>query len=113
MSAIAIQTRTVALACTLFCLHATHAQQGTPAAPLSGTKLVLLGTGTPPADPDRSGPATRWLSTTLHTCRFWRGRGTASKIRDGRCGIDALDPVKLRVVFLRTCIPTTPWVIRT
>ena len=57
MSAIAIQTRTVALACTLFCLHATHAQQGTPAAPLSGTKLVLLGTGSPPADPDRSGPA--------------------------------------------------------
>ena len=24
----------------------------------SGTQVVLLGTGTPPADPDRSGPAT-------------------------------------------------------
>ena len=101
MSAIAIQTRTVALACTLFCLHATHAQQGTPAAPLSGTKLVLLGTGSPPADPDRSGPASAVVvNGTPYLIDFGAGVVRRAKAAMAERGIDALDPVKLRVVFL-------------
>ncbi len=34
------------------------ARHENPSAAQTGTQVVLLGTGTPPADPDRSGPAT-------------------------------------------------------
>jgi len=47
----------------LWLANIDHAQQGPPQAPpnkasTTRTKVVLLGTGTPIPDPDRSGPAT-------------------------------------------------------
>jgi len=86
------------------------------------TQVVLLGTGTPPADPDRSGAATAVIVN-----------GTAYLIDFGACvvrraksavvdrGIAALDPVKLRVVFVTHLhsdhtvgypdLILTPWVL--
>ncbi len=43
------------LACLLVVLTSASGAQEKPA---SGTKVILLGTGTPNADPARSGPAT-------------------------------------------------------
>ena len=50
--------RTTSAVCTILVL-ALHGTAPAPAqeAPLAGARLVILGTGTPNADPDRSGPA--------------------------------------------------------
>lgn len=70
--------------------------------PLPGkTKLVLLGTGNPQPDPDRSGPATAVVvNGNAYLVDFGPGvvrRAAAAQLDRG---IAALDPTNLRVVFL-------------
>lgn len=76
------------------------AEQLSIAAPASSTQVVLLGTGNPPADPDRAGPATAVVvNGTAYLVDFGAGvvrRANAAAIDRG---IPALEPTKLRVVF--------------
>jgi len=76
------------------------AQQPPTAAPGSHAEIVLLGTGNPPADPDRFGPATAIVvNGTAYLVDFGAGvvrRANAAAIDRG---IAALEPTKLRVVF--------------
>ena len=94
--------------------------QGPPAA--NGTQVVLLGTGTPPADPDRSGPATAIVvNGTPYLVDIGAGvvRRAMSAAVDR--SITALEPTKLRVVFVTHLhsdhtvgypdLILTPWVI--
>jgi ribonuclease BN (tRNA processing enzyme) len=86
------------------------------------TQVVLLGTGTPPADPDRSGPATAVVvNGTPYLVDFGAGvvRRAKSALIDK--GIGALDPINLRVVFVTHLhsdhtvgypdLILTPWVL--
>lgn len=72
------------------------------AAPLpSATQIVLLGTGNPPADPDRSGPATAVIvNGTAYLVDMGAGVVRRAKSAAVDKGIAALEPVKLRVVFV-------------
>jgi ribonuclease BN (tRNA processing enzyme) len=90
------------------------------AAPL--TRVVLLGTGTPPADPDRSGPATAIVvGDTPYLVDFGAGVVRRAKSAVVDRGITALEPVKLRVVFVTHLhsdhtvgypdLILTPWVL--
>src|SRR5215216_3604619 len=67
----------------------------------SKTRIVLLGTGTPGPDPDRSGPATAIVvNDTAYLVDFGPGvvRRASAAFRDK--GITALEPTKLRVAFV-------------
>jgi len=67
----------------------------------SNTRLVLLGTGTPQPDPDRSGPATAVVvNGSAYLIDFGPGvvRRAAAAMLDK--GIAALDPVNIRTVFV-------------
>jgi ribonuclease Z len=97
---------------------ATHAQQ--PAA--TQTQVVLLGTGTPAIDPDRSGPATAIVvNGTAYLIDFGAGVVRRAKAAAVDRSIPALDPVKLRVAFATHLhsdhtvgypdLILTPWVI--
>jgi ribonuclease BN (tRNA processing enzyme) len=71
-----------------------------PSAAPGRTQVVLLGTGNPPADPDRSGPATAVVvNGAPYLVDFGAGivRRVKSAVVDK--GIAALEPVNLRVVF--------------
>jgi ribonuclease BN (tRNA processing enzyme) len=64
------------------------------------TQVVLLGTGNPPVDPDRSGPATAVVvNGTPYLVDFGAGVVRRAKSAVVDKGITALEPVKLRVVF--------------
>ena len=87
-----------------------------------GTQVVLLGTGTPPADPDRSGPASAVVvNGTPYLVDFGAGVVRRAKSAAVDKGIAALDPVKLRVAFVTHLhsdhvvgypdLMLTPWVI--
>ena len=66
----------------------------------AGTQVVLLGTGNPPADPDRSGPATAIVvNGTPYLVDFGAGVVRRAKLAAVEKGIPALEPVDLRVVF--------------
>ena len=86
------------------------------------TQVVLLGTGTPPADPDRSGAATAVIvNGTAYLIDFGAGVVRRAKSAVVDRGIAALDPVKLRVVFVTHLhsdhtvgypdLILTPWVL--
>ena len=88
----------------------------------SQTQVVLLGTGNPPADPDRSGPATAVVvNGTPYLVDFGAGIVRRAKSAAVDKGITALDPVKLRVVFVTHLhsdhtvgypdLILTPWVL--
>jgi ribonuclease Z len=84
----------------LFTALSTDAQQAPVPAP-SRTQVVLLGTGNPGPDPDRSGPATAIIvNGTAYLVDFGPGvvRRANAAFRDK--GIAALEPVKLRVAFV-------------
>ena len=112
-----------ALVSMLFLTSITcHAQQAPPGAPVLGTKLVLLGTGSPPADPDRSGPSSAVvINGTAYLVDFGAGVVRRAKSAVAERGIEALDPVKLRVVFVTHLhsdhtvgypdLILTPWVL--
>lgn len=66
----------------------------------SKTQVVLLGTGTPPADPDRSGPAIAIVvNGTPYLVDFGAGVVRRAKAAVADRGIAALEPANFRVVF--------------
>lgn len=73
-----------------------------PAAYAAGhTQIVLLGTGTPQADPDRSGPATAIVvNDTPYLVDFGPGVVRRAKAAVVDRGIQALEPTNLRVAFV-------------
>lgn len=86
------------------------------------TQVVLLGTGTPPADPDRSGPATAVVvNGTAYLVDMGAGVVRRAKSAAVDKGVAALEPVKLRVVFVTHLhsdhvvgypdLILTPWVL--
>ena len=88
----------------------------------SHTQIVLLGTGNPPADPDRSGPATAVVvNGTPYLVDFGAGVVRRAKAAAVDRGIPALEPVNLRVVFVTHLhsdhtvgypdLILTPWVL--
>jgi ribonuclease BN (tRNA processing enzyme) len=89
----------VLLSALLFTTAFGDPRQTSSVAP-TRTQVVLLGTGTPPADPDRSGPATAVIvNDTAYLVDFGAGVVRRAKSAVVDKGIAALDPVKLRVVF--------------
>jgi len=101
MSALSLPALRVAVATMFLASTASLAQQATPTSQVVGTKLVLLGTGNPPPDPDRSGPASAVVvNGTAYLVDFGAGVVRRAKAAVAERGIDALEPVKLRVVFL-------------
>ena len=68
---------------------------------LSKTRVVLLGTGNPAPDPDRSGPATAIIvKDTAYLIDF--GAGVVRRAEGASVGraIKALEPTRLRVAFV-------------
>ncbi len=67
----------------------------------SKTQIVLLGTGNPFPDPDRSGPATAIVvNGTAYLVDFGAGVVRQAKAAMFDRGIPALEPTNLRVVFV-------------
>jgi ribonuclease Z len=98
------------------------AQQQKASAPAAHTQIVLLGTGSPPADPDRSGPATAIVvNGTPYLVDFGAGVVRRAKAAVADRGITALEPTNLRVVFVTHLhsdhtvgypdLILTPWVL--
>jgi ribonuclease BN (tRNA processing enzyme) len=78
----------------------TAAQQSPPR-PATSTKVVLLGTGTPGPNPDRSGPATAIVvNDTPYLVDFGPGVVRRASAAAASRGITALQPTKLRVAFV-------------
>jgi ribonuclease BN (tRNA processing enzyme) len=79
---------------------AVGAAFGQQAAPIAGTQVVMLGTGTPLADPERSGPAVAIVVNGvayLVDC----GPGVVRRAAAAeKSGIKALAPDKLKIVFI-------------
>lgn len=86
------------------------------------TRVVLLGTGNPPADPDRSGPATAVVvNGTPYLVDFGAGVVRRAALAKVDKGIAALDPLNLRVAFVTHLhsdhtvgypdLILTPWVL--
>ena len=79
---------------------ATSLANGQPPASSSKTRVVLLGTGNPAADPDRSGPATAIVvNDTPYLVDFGPGVVRRAKAAVIERGIPALEPTNLRVAF--------------
>jgi ribonuclease BN (tRNA processing enzyme) len=80
---------------------ATRSEAQTTNAPTSKTQVVLLGTGNPGPDPDRSGPATAIVvNGSAYLVDFGPGvvrRANAAVVDKG---IRALEPTNLRVAFV-------------
>ena len=93
--------------CVVVCMTAVIATspalpQAPPAAtPTSHTQIVLLGTGNPVPDPDRSGPATAVVvNGTPYLVDIGAGVMRRAKAAVVDKGIAALDPPNFRVVFV-------------
>jgi ribonuclease Z len=111
----------VAGAIGLITADAGAPRQPPPTAP-SRTQVVMLGTGNPPADPDRSGPATAVVANGVaYLVDFGAGVVRRAKSAAVDKGIAALEPVNLRVAFVTHLhsdhtvgypdLILTPWVI--
>jgi ribonuclease BN (tRNA processing enzyme) len=99
--AVVLSTVSVAL-CAIGSVTVSRAAQPAAVAPQSNpTKVVLLGTGTPAASPDRSGPATALVvNDTAYVIDLGPGVvRRASAAATGR-NITALQPTRLRVAFV-------------
>src|SRR5688500_8771900 len=78
-----------------------HAAQPPAVIPASAAKVVLLGTGTPGATPERSGPATAIVvNDTAYLVDFGPGVVRRANAAATSKGIAALLPTRLRVVFV-------------
>jgi ribonuclease Z len=98
------------------------AQQQPLSGPASRTQIVLLGTGNPSPDPDRSGPATAVVvDGTAYLVDFGAGVVRRAKAAVVDRGIKALEPTNLRVAFVTHLhsdhtvgyadLILTPWVL--
>jgi ribonuclease BN (tRNA processing enzyme) len=77
------------------------ARQQSPPPAATRTKVVLLGTGTPAANPDRSGPATAIVvNDTAYLVDFGPGVVRRASAAATSKGITALQPTALRVAFV-------------
>jgi ribonuclease BN (tRNA processing enzyme) len=77
------------------------AGQPSNASPPSASKVVLLGTGTPAATPDRSGPATAIVvNDTAYLVDFGPGVVRRASAAATSRGIAALQPTRLRLAFV-------------
>ena len=82
-------------------VFAAPAQQPPTVSQSSQTKVVLLGTGTPAATPDRSGPATAIVvNDTAYLVDFGPGVVRRANAAATSKGITALQPTRLRVAFV-------------
>jgi ribonuclease Z len=80
---------------------APAAQQPSVAPQSQQTKVVLLGTGTPAANPDRSGPATAIVvNDTAYLVDFGPGVVRRASAAASTRSITALQPTRLRVAFV-------------
>ncbi|HVS86640.1 MAG TPA: MBL fold metallo-hydrolase, partial [Candidatus Acidoferrum sp.] len=69
-------------------------------APTTKTQVVMLGTGTPLPDPDRSGPSTA-IVVDANAYIVDAGTGVVRRAAAARDkGVQALEPTNLRIVFL-------------
>src|SRR5262252_6322875 len=81
-------------------ITASSAQTTSPAKPEAHTRVVMLGTGNPNADPDRSGPAVAIVRGT-NSYLVDAGPGIVRRASSAqKKGIDALTMPRLRIVFL-------------
>jgi ribonuclease BN (tRNA processing enzyme) len=103
-------------------LLSVHVMQGQMAPGKAGTQVVLLGTGNPFPDPDRSGPATAIVvNGNAYLVDFGPGVVRRAKAAVIDKGITALEPANLRVAFVTHLhsdhtvgypdLIFTPWVI--
>jgi len=110
------------VAVSLLILITTLSGQQEQTRPISHTQVVLLGTGTPPADPDRSGPSTAIIvNDTPYLVDFGAGVVRRAKAAVADRGITALEPKNLKVVFVTHLhsdhtvgypdLILTPWVL--
>ena len=77
------------------------ARQAPAASQPSQTKVVLLGTGTPAANPDRSGPATAIVvNDTAYLVDFGPGVVRRASAAASSRNLPALQPTRLRVAFV-------------
>ena len=117
-----VDTRLVGAIAMLLAAASAAAQGQPPTAGPGRTQVVLLGTGTPPADPDRSGPATAVVvNGTPYLVDAGAGVVRRAKSAVVDKGVAGLDPVKLRVVFFTHLhsdhtvgypdVILTPWVL--
>ncbi len=91
----------VAIICLAIVATSLGAQQQSAAAPHSKTQVVLLGTGNPFPDPDRSGPATAVVvNGTAYLVDFGPGVVRRAEAAMFDKGIKALEPTSLTVAFL-------------
>ena len=100
--------------------NAASAQPMSTSTPV--TQVVMLGTGTPGPDPDRSGPATAIVANgTPYLVDFGPGVVRRAKAAVIEKGVKALEPINLRVAFATHLhsdhtvgypdLILTPWVI--
>lgn len=88
------------LCCAPLLLTGSAGGQEAQKSAASKTKVVLLGTGNPGPDPDRSGPATAIVvNGTAYLVDFSPGVVRRARAAFDR-GISELEPVKLRVAFV-------------
>ena len=98
------------------------AEREPPIVAATQTQIVLLGTGNPPADPDRSGPSTAIVvNGTPYLVDFGAGVVRRAKAAAVDRGIAALEPTNLRVAFVTHLhsdhtvgyadLILTPWVL--
>jgi hypothetical protein len=77
------------------------AEQQRETASVGKTRIVMLGTGNPAADPDRSGPATAIVvNDTAYLIDFGPGVIRRAKAAVIERGVTALEPTNLRVAFV-------------
>src|SRR5712692_2996932 len=112
----------VAVVCIAVIMANSAAGRRPPPAVAGQTQIVLLGTGNPPADPDRSGPATAIVvNGTPYLVDFGAGIVRRAKAAVADRGIAALEPTNLRVAFVTHLhsdhtvgyadLILTPWVV--
>jgi ribonuclease Z len=89
------------LVVTLLLTASLLAGQKPEAPAMNKTRVVLLGTGNPAPDPDRSGPATAIVvNDTAYLIDFGPGVVRRAEAAAVSRGIKALEPTRLRIAFV-------------
>src|SRR5712675_2433617 len=116
-----VRKRQVLAVVTLLFVFAWRSASFAQSAPATKTQVVMLGTGTPLPDPDRSGPSTAIVvNGTSYIVDF--GTGVVRQAAAARKkGVEALEPVNLKIAFLTHLhsdhtlgfpdLILTPWVV--